>query len=303
MKIRYPVLFILSASIILAAACPPLYSSSSQEATSTISINFVGDILLGSTVGELMGIYGPFFPWGDTLDILSAADFTMGNLECPVGTKGEPEKDKTWIFQANPLTLEGLATAGFDVISLANNHALDYGVECLLETIEHLDSYGIAAIGAGATEEKARKPIILEKNGIRMGLLATTMVIPYGGWAAKGDVRAGCRLQRLVRKHKVSYYGAFRAADIIIVLIHWGIERTETPIDWVMRMEKILIDAGAHIIIGSHPHVVQGFRYDGNTLTAYSLGNYVFTVRPESRCQQGAILNVVVSKKALYRRL
>jgi poly-gamma-glutamate synthesis protein (capsule biosynthesis protein) len=150
----------------------------------TITLNFVGDILLASRIQELIDAEGPLAPWLGVKDLLQSADFTIGNLECAVGTTGFPMPDKQWTFRASPETLQGLRDAGVDVVSLANNHTLDFGAECLLETIEHVKNCGIIPIGAGPDEASAREPVILEKNGIRIALFATSMVIPVWEWAA-----------------------------------------------------------------------------------------------------------------------
>ena len=116
------------------------YSSRSAQtkASQTVTLNFVGDILLASRIQDLIDAEGPMAPWIGVKDLLQSADFTIGNLECAVGTTGSPMPDKQWTFRASPETLQGLKDAGVDVVSLANNHTLDFGVEGLLETIENV---------------------------------------------------------------------------------------------------------------------------------------------------------------------
>lgn len=296
---------VILAIIFLITIFPPaILFSQGEDAnlikpTNLVRLNFVGDILLASRVGDLIRAEGPLAPWKGVLDVLRDADFTIGNLECALGTTGTPAPGKEYTFRAAPESLAGLKEAGFDLVSLANNHTLDYGVECLLETVENVKKYGIIPVGAGKDEATARAPVILEKNGIKIGVLATTMIVPTPEWAAKGD-RPGLA---------VDYSGWFTniesrlrelstQADISVVLIHWGEERKTTPESWVLKIESALRRAGADIIIGTHPHVLRGFRYDGKTLTAHSLGNFVFTTRPEiPACQIGAILQVTVSRE------
>lgn len=292
------------AAFILLAACvfspvPPAHSM--QPTQPTVTLSFVGDILLASTVGDLITREGPMAPWEGVAEVLKASDFTAGNLECSVGTSGEPAPGKTYTFRADPKSLEGLVDSGFDLVSLANNHSLDFGVTCLLETVENVRQAGIVPIGAGKDEKAARSGYILEKHGIRVGFLATTMIIPQASWAATPTSPGmavdysdwSVNIQNQIRDLAAQ-------TDIVCVLIHWGEERKTVPETWVKKMEGILKSAGADIIIGHHPHVLQGFNYDGKTLTAYSLGNFVFTTRPDiPACQIGAILNVTVSKDGI----
>ncbi len=300
--------------VVLAAGDPnaptnpePLMGSQSQNpspaqpAQPTLTLSFVGDILLASTVGDLIAREGPMAPWEGVAEVLKASDFTAGNLECSVGTSGEPTPGKTYTFRADPKSLEGLVDSGFDLVSLANNHSLDFGVTCLLETVENVRQAGIIPIGAGKDEKAARNGYILEKNGIRVGFLATTMVIPQGSWAAT-PTSPGLAVDysdwSINIQNQITDVAA--QTDIVCVLIHWGEERKTVPETWVKKMEGILKSAGADIVIGHHPHVLQGFNYDGKTLTAYSLGNFVFTTRPDiPACQIGAILNVTVSKDGI----
>lgn len=265
-----------------------------------LRLSFVGDILLGGTVGELIDRdrEGPLAPWLDVKDMLSTADLTCGNLECAVGTTGTPVPGKTWTFRAAPKSLEGLKAAGFDVVSFANNHALDYGAECLLEGVELVRNAGIGAIGAGANDKAARQPYILEKNGLKVGILATTVVWPDESWVASKDSPG-------LATDGWNWYPGIVASikelslsvDVVVVVVHWGEERATEPVDWIMPIAKAMKDAGAHAVIGSHPHVLEGIYYDGRKVTAYSLGNFVFSTRPDiPACQVGVILNLTVSK-------
>jgi poly-gamma-glutamate capsule biosynthesis protein CapA/YwtB (metallophosphatase superfamily) len=267
----------------------------------SVTLNFVGDILLASSVGTLIAREGPVAPWEGVKATLAEADFTVGNLECAVGTTGTPTPDKSYTFRADPVSVQGLVEAGFDLVSLANNHTLDFGTECMLETIEHVSAAGIVPIGAGKDEASARAPHILEKNGIKIGFLATNMVVPTIAWAAKGQTPGMAVDYSVWNDNIVSRIRDLsNEADIVVVLIHWGEERKTQLEDWVVSMEETLRQAGADIIIGTHPHVLQGIRYDGETVTAHSLGNFVFTTRDDfPACQAGGILRISVSSKGI----
>ena len=299
----------VTVALFLSIVIPPQLGNAQTKAPFTgktdsqpiLTLNFVGDILLASRIEDLIRSEGPLTPWLGVKDAIQDADFTIGNLECSVGTTGSPMPDKQYTFRASPETLEGLKNAGVDVVSLANNHTLDFGVDCLLETVENVKKYSIIPVGAGHNEESARAPIILEKAGIKVGLLATSMIIPVPEWAAVGD-KPGLAVDYSNWNHNiVSRIKQLRSqVDFVVVYLHWGDERKTQPEDWVLRMEKALKQAGADIIIGTHPHVLRGFGFDGKTLTAHSLGNFVFTTRLDCPpCQIGAILRVTVSKDGI----
>jgi len=284
----------------VACASPALGSPLLRTPEPTVTLAFVGDILLNLTVGDLIARDGPTAPWEGVRNVLSRADFAIGNLECAVGTTGEPTPDKEWVFRADPQALEGLKWAGIDVVSLANNHALDYGPECLLETIDLLRQAGVEPAGAGANLSEALRPVILEKSGVRVGLLAVNMIYPTVSWGA-GEDSPGLAIDDTWHMHTVRRVQELLPhVDVLAVYLHWGEERQEVPPDWTLRMAHALRNAGAHLVVGSHPHVLNGFDYDGINLTAYSLGNFVFTTRPEDpRLQIGAVLEVTVSKRGV----
>ena len=267
----------------------------------TVTLSFVGDILLAGTVGDLIEAEGPLAPWLGVKDVLSASDLSCGNLECAVGTVGEPIPGKTWTFRASPGVLPGLKDSGIDVVSMANNHSLDYGEECLVQGVRLIEDAGVEVIGAGASESEAREPYVFEKNGVKVGILATAELVPDPSWAA-GANSAGLavdyhgwypKIVQSIRELKVK-------ADIVIVMVHWGDERTATPNERIMPMAKAMEEAGADAIIGSHSHVLQGIRFDGKALIAYSLGNFVFSTRPDlPESQEGAVLTLTVAKSGI----
>lgn len=266
----------------------------------TVTLAFVGDILLNYSVGDLIKVEGPMAPWEGVKDVLSRADISIGNLECAVGTTGEPLPGKEWTFRADPTSLDGLVGAGIDVVSLANNHTLDFGPGCLLETVELVRQKGIEPVGAGANLNEAYKPFIREINGVSVGLLAINMIYPTASWRA-GEDSPGQALDDTWHRYTVEHVRDLSSqVDIVAVYVHWSEERKESPTDWAIQMATALREAGAHIIVGSHPHVLNGFDYDGQCLTAYSLGNFVFTTRPEApKLQIGAVLEVTVSKRGV----
>ncbi len=263
-----------------------------EDTNTTITINMVGDIMLASGIGEVIKQQGPGQPWLGLRDVLSAADITLGNLECAVGSDiHQPVPDKQYNFLAAPEALEGVKDAGFDVLTLANNHILDYGPAALLETISHLKDYGIEYTGAGENRAGAQKPVIINKNGVTVGVLAFSRVIPSVSWVA-GENKPGLNSGY----NNESVYEAVnllsKQTDITIVSMHWGRELADAPEAEQIKLARELVDQGADIVFGHHPHVLQGLERYKKGLIAYSAGNFVFTLSRDARGRQSMILQV-----------
>ena len=237
-------------------------------------------------------------------NLISSADYAIGNLECPLSTHGRPSPLKfdergrlmhnEFIFRAPPSQAERLAAAGFDAMTLANNHIMDYGGEALLETLKVLDEAGIAYTGAGPNETAARTPIVFTAGGQTISVLAyvSTATLPatehfaatdqlsgtvFVDGSAEGEPTEPTRrmLQNDVRAAK-------READFLIVSFHWGTEVMDEPDPLPRRLARLCIDAGADMIVGHHPHKLQGVEiYEGRPIV-YSLGNFVFPTVWES---------------------
>jgi len=193
------------------------------------------------------------------------------NLESPftrTGTKFE----KKFTFKVSPAHAAGLANAGFDVVNLANNHILDYGIEGLNNTLTILDSIGLAHCGAGLTLEQAQMPAILKRNGLRIAVLGYSMTFPEEFWAT--DSTGGTNYPN---KLKANVEHSDSIADFTIVTFHWGAEGMNHPKDYQKHFAHLAIDAGADLVLGHHPHVLQGLEIYKNQLIAYSLGNFSFS--------------------------
>ena len=225
--------------------------------------------------------------FGPLSDALRTADVAMVNLETPVS--GDPgARTRELLFDAPPAMLRALATAGVDVVSLANNHAYDQRRAGIAATWKHLAEAGLRGVGSGPSEAAAWEPLVVEKNGMRLGFLSFTRwmngasnsrepdtsphvaYVPYGPKAG-GSWRAPAAAVELVR-------AAARRCDALIVAIHWGTEYADTPRPEDRRLAHALLEAGALAIIGHHPHVLQPLEpyrttSGRDTLIAFSLGN------------------------------
>jgi len=261
-----------------------------------ISLAFVGDLLLGEYIQTWLTERGYDYPFDQARFHLSSAHITAGNLEMPITKRGTPA-DKTYVFKGDPAALEGLVNSGIDLVSLANNHTLDQGIEGLTDTIEHLDNAGIHHVGAGNDELEAYAPHYIEKNGIKVAYLAASHVLPVVEWKAT-KYQAGLAEAYATERIIAAIEDAKRNADIVVVLVHWGKERESSPIKSQVTLGHAFIDAGADIVVGSHPHVLQGFEQYNGKWIAYSLGNFVFSSYPVGKQAETGVLNAECSKDA-----
>lgn len=238
-----------------------------------ISLLFVGDIMLSRQVGDKIAASGDWrYPFLLIGDFLRGADLTFANLEDPVSDRGV-RMGSIYSFRADPRTLAGLSYAGIDVVSLANNHMWDYGRDAFLDTMSLLTERGIAYIGAGHDNAEAHRGITKVIKGTRITYLGYTNL--YGAQLAATQTAPGLAIYD--HDEMVADIAAARAvSDIVIVSFHAG---TEYETHHNAEQEQIYtsaIDAGADLVIGHHPHVVQEVTQYKKGWIAYSLGNFVF---------------------------
>ena len=246
-----------------------------------VTLDAGGDIMLARTVGDQVQAHGPQIVFAGVQSVFDSADVLVGNLECAITDSGD-RQPKNFTFAAPLETAQALELAGFDVLSLANNHSMDFGSQGLLDTRDNLGQYSIASVGAGANAADAHAPVILERNGLRLAFLAyvdvpvekdgfdartwiATASQPGITWADPDQITADVAAARL-------------QSDIVIVQLHFGYEvGSYVPaISPNQRAEAhAAIDAGAALVLGSHPHILQSIEQYHGGLIAYSLGNFV----------------------------
>jgi len=237
-----------------------------------ISCVAVGDLMMGARALSVIASRGPAYPFEATRSIINAADIAMANLEAPFTRGGEPF-DKTFTFRVPPEFAWGIRDAGFDVMTLANNHILDFGPDGLISTKDILDSLGIAYCGAGLTLQQAEQGTILQRGHWKIGFAAYSLTYPAEFWAT--SIRSGTafpethRMVENIRQLKGK-------TDLVVVSFHWGAEKRETPKSYQIMYGHLAIDSGADLVIGHHPHVLQGLEIYKDRLIAYSLGNFSF---------------------------
>ncbi|MGM0881201.1 MAG: CapA family protein [Bacillota bacterium] len=261
----------------------------------TVSLSFVGDLLLGEYVDAVMQREGYDFLYKKSLLYLSEPDIMAGNLEHPVTSGGVPVEGTPYVFKGSPDALPALRDSGFDVVSLANNHALDQGVEGMLDTMKHLDEAGISHMGAGRDDTEAFSPVIKEVRGIKVAYIGLSRVVPFASWKADKNV-AGVAETYETKRAVAAIAKAKEQADIVVVMVHWGKERVDQPEPYQKDYARQYIDAGADLVIGSHPHVLQGFEMYKGKWIAYSLGNFIFSAFPKGTAGETGVLDAVCTK-------
>lgn len=257
----------------------PEASDPVEPAAGSMTILFSGDILLSDHVlnaysrsGGILGVLDQGY-----LSAIQSADYFAVNEEFPFSSRGTQAPDKQYTFRLAPEKVSLFKEMGIDAVTLANNHALDYGTDALLDTCEILDRAGILHTGAGKDLDTAKQPVLFEKNGQRVALIGATRVIPKADWAAtKGHPGMLSSYEVSVEPLLAQIAECHASGDRVVVLIHWGIERDETPQEYQRALARRYIDAGADLVIGSHPHVLQGIEYYKGKPIFYSLGNFVF---------------------------
>ena len=211
----------------------------------------------------------------ELLALLQEGDLFILNQEFPFGTTGEAMEEKEYTFRVPPDLVSVPADLGVDLVTLANNHILDFGRGPLTETLAALDGAGIAHVGAGEDLEAAKALATFEIEGKTLGFLGASRVIPEASWNASrynSGVFTTYDASQLVEEIKK----AKESCDFVAVLVHWGIERNTLPEDYQKTLARQYIDAGADAVIGSHPHVLQGIEYYQGKPIFYSLGNFIF---------------------------
>lgn len=272
----------------------------SSEATS--SILFAGDIMLDRSVRkQIEANQDPLFPFIHIADTLKQADFTVANLEGPVTDRGTLS-GSVYSFRFEPVgTINALSFAGIDLVSLANNHIWDYGVVGLTDTVDYLKQAGIGYAGAGREVGEANEPYQVKIGDANVAFFSYTTLYSSSLWATTD--RPG--VSSFTNERAVAAVREFsqkKAADVVVVLMHWGDEYATSSNSGQKELGRALIDAGADLVVGHHPHVVQEVeRYEGTRSgwIAYSLGNFVFDQYFSENTMRGLLLKAIVKEKKI----
>ncbi len=270
------------------------------------TVTVTGDVMLGRQVGDRLAAVGdPRAALRPMADRLAAADLTIGNLESTLSKAGAPRQGGD-SFGARPDVRRGLRLAGFDVLSMANNHSGDYGPRALVRTVERLRAGGFRPVGAGRDLAAAARPVVVERDGTTFGVVAFDAIgetpaataespgalrlrmQPRTGPLDEGDLR---RVLGIVRRLD-------RQVDVVLVVPHWGTQYTHGTVRDQRVVARALVRAGADVVAGGHPHWVQGVEAVGDGLIAYSLGNFVFDMDTQ-QTNEGFVLELTFWGAAL----
>lgn len=272
------------------------------ELAPTWDLLAAGGIIFGRGVQERVEKYGdPARPFAKVRELTRAADLAIATLEAPLSGDGNRFCADCMVFVGDERYVSGIVEAGFDALSLAANHIGDAGPRGVLDSIRTVAGAGIVAFGAGADEAAARRPALLERRGVRVALLGYSDVPPES--YAATSARAGhARLS-----HDDPTYASVRAdiaaarsqADVVIVVVHWGIEYEDRPRPWIVAAAQAMADAGATAVLGDHPHWVQSVEVYRGAYIAYSLGNFVFDQMWSIETRQGSLHHLFFSGSRL----
>ncbi len=265
----------MKSSIRLAMLCLLLTGPLNAGDSKPLTILFVGDIMLDGGPGHWIASGND--PFEKCATILDSADLAIGNLECVLGKGGE-QLNKAYVFRGatdSPRYLKRY----FDAFSLANNHSYDFGPDGLVEMMRVLDQNKIPYFGAGANLPAARKPLVLECKGRRIGFVGYNE-FRAENYAATESLAGNCPLRRELVLEEITRAKTMMKCDIVLPFMHWGEEMEEEPRPDQRELAKAMIDAGATAVIGTHPHVTQTIEHYREAPIVYSLGNFVFDYFP-----------------------
>jgi poly-gamma-glutamate capsule biosynthesis protein CapA/YwtB (metallophosphatase superfamily) len=250
-------------------------AGASGAGSGLVTISAGGDVNFGDGVTPSLEAGGLDYPFAGVNQAFASTDVSFVNLECCIAAVGSPVGGKEFTFRGPPDSAGALADGNIKVVSMANNHTKDFGAAALSETFVHLKANGIAWCGAGNNSVEAYTPAVLNAHGRKVAFVAFTEVVP-DGWLAT-TTTPGCATTNDPKKVAATIKAARAKADYVVASFHWGIELATSPNSEQRNLAHLAVDNGADLVLGHHPHVVQGFEMYKNRLIAYSLGNFVFS--------------------------
>jgi poly-gamma-glutamate synthesis protein (capsule biosynthesis protein) len=272
----------------------PITHAAYQPSETTINMLFVGDVMLDDRPGAFIKKgHNPFQSFDKQFQ---QADIKIGNLECVVGTTGTPEVLKPFTFRANPRVIP-LLKKYFTAVSLANNHSGDYGSDAFENMLDLLDHNKMPYFGGGRNIRDAHQPIVYNIKGKKVAILSYDLFMPRSfealtdrpgvAWGNDSDI-------------VFDIVNAKRHADIVIIYPHWGIEHDKMASPKQIKLAHLMIDSGADVIVGAHPHVTQNIEiYQGKPIF-YSLGNFVFSGFHDEESQTGWALALSLNQQSTF---
>lgn len=253
------------------------------EPAGSVLLCAAGDVALGGALQGALEVEGRRVALiAGVRDLFASADLRFVNLDCTFDTSGSPPHPEEYLVHGDPRHLVLLTELGVDLLSLANNHSMDYGGAGLLATRDQVERLGIRTVGAGADLGEAGAGTVLVRHRRRIGFLAYASDHPWVGALPAGPGSPGVAPidpERMIE----GIARLQREADHVVVSVHWGKENLHYPPPAVLELGRRLIDQGADLVIGHHPHVVQGIEVRGRGVILFSLGNLLYPDYPEQR--------------------
>ena len=267
------------------------------EHRGSATLIFTGDVMLSRSVAIQVEKHGGdyAFPFEPVRSFLRGADILFGNLENPVSLRGA-NHGSIYSFRADPGAVRGLSSAGYDVLSVANNHIWDWGVDALIDTVTLLEGADISPVGAGKDYAAANAWVEKKVNGVKIGFLAFTNLYPKGLEAVSGTPGISSFDEGAVAK-RIREAKENGAIDLAVVSFHWGDEYKTHSNAEQERIARGLVDAGTDIVVGHHPHVVEETEHYRGGWIFYSLGNFVFDQYFSEETMEGMVVKVAVRNK------
>lgn len=267
-----------------------------------VTLLFAGDILFDPNYSVMAKVLQNGGDIGsgiapDLIGEMQSADIMMLNNEFAYSEGGAPTPEKQFTFRARPDSVSYLTDMGVDIVSLANNHAYDYGEQALLDTMQILRAEGIPYVGAGANEQEASAPVYFIINDIKIAIISATQIERLDNPDTKGATENSPGVFRCFNGEKLmqTVAQAKEESDFVVVYIHWGTENQEET-DWLQNKQAPeLVEAGADLIIGDHPHILQRIEIIDDVPVIYSLGNFWFNSKPLDT----GMVKVTVSEEGL----
>jgi len=270
-----------------------------KENNSTVTIGLGGDTMIGRLTNAVIAQHGCAYIWGNLLPVMQATDFNFVNLETTL-TKSNEFVPKTFNFKSDPQHATCLKFANIHAVNIANNHMLDFSVDGLLETVESLKNNKIKHVGAGKNLEAASAPIIIEKNGIKIGFIGYADYPDE--WAAIED-EPGINYIRIgdIKRIKEDIDALKKRCNIVVISMHWGPNMRTHPTPEFINFAHNIIDAGADIFHGHSAHIFQGIEQYKNKLIFYDMGELVddYAVDQDLRNDCSFFTIVTIDKKGI----
>lgn len=279
-------------ALCLALCVSGIFAAPAEQAD-TVSIAFVGDVMLAEAPGRTIARGGD--PFRHFAKMLASADLRVANLESVVATKGSPQPGKIYAFLAHPRVL-GLLKTHFDAVTLANNHSGDYGPDAFVEMLGLLRERGIPYFGGGNHLREAHAPLVVQRRGLKIAFLGYNEFLPRSfeadfdqpgvAWSEDDQVVADIAQAR-------------RMADLVIPVMHWGWEYERLASARQRQLARLMIDAGADAVVGGHPHVTQDVEFYKGKPVIYSLGNFVFNGFKDEAGNTGWLLKMDMDRSGV----